>query len=137
MKLPLEAYDYIETNSCLDPGQASNQNARILVSHIESLKYLVEDEIDLEYRKSKLLEMGATNYYPLLIYATLMARLDDPSEVERVTGILNEKMKGSDFRLDRDGVSSRILPEYCQTKNLENCSQLMTRLRPLTAEPIL
>ncbi len=136
-KLRQDAYDFLENNDCLNPELAGEPITRLLVVHIESMKYLIEDDIELSYRKEKLLEMGTKNYYPLLMYATLMAKENDSIEFERAVRILNEKFQGTDFRLDPDGVYSRVLPEFCRNNNIQACDDLLKRIRPEIDQPYI
>ncbi|MES2528478.1 MAG: hypothetical protein V4598_15450 [Bdellovibrionota bacterium] len=136
-KLSQDVYEFIQVNQCLNPGPEDGPINLQLARHIEALQLLVEDEVDLEFRKSRLLEMGTVNYYPLLIYASLMAKQNDPLEIERVMEILNEKFTGLELKLDYDEVYSEILPEYCTKMKLENCLRLTQRFSPQTHEPFL
>lgn len=124
-KLSNEVYDFIQTNACLSKEEGDSPATGLRKMVFESTMLFHEDEVDLEYREKRLLELGARHFFPLTVYAALLAKLDRSEDLERVMKYLNGKFAGSDSKIARDRMFAVTVPPYCERKELEECRKFV------------
>ena len=135
--IPPELYAFIQENSCTQLQKDMTQNSMIWTMTFEAIQLLKENEIDLDYRLSRLQELGSKNYIPMLIYACLLAELDRENELEEVMRNLNRSFRGNDMVIGYHPIYSEILPAYCQENQLRECLEFTKRFLPKQKEPFL
>ncbi len=136
-KLPNDLFEFIQRNNCLEAREGDSPVGTRGIRNLEARLLLIEDEIDLDYRKKRLSEIGEENYYPKIIYALLMSRLEDDVEIENAMVSLNKAFRTLKTPLDFDPIVTNELTQYCQKKALPECIQFTDRYAQLVKEPFL
>ncbi len=136
-KLPNDLYDFIQRNDCLKPNGGESPVGMRGIRNFESRLLLIEDDVDIEFRQKKLLELSQENYYPKILYALMMARAGKDEEMEQTMSELNQAFSGMNVLLDFDPVATDELRAYCQSKQLTECNRFTKRFAEKVREPFL
>ncbi len=135
LKLENELFEFLQVHHCFTPEGSESPSTKRSIHALESMQLYFEDDIDLEYRKKRLLELGQYQDYPLIMYSLLMTRENDFEEIERVMNHLNRMFDYSGSKLDYDPVYYDQLADYCAKNNLSECQSFIARIKPKKEMP--
>jgi hypothetical protein len=124
-KIPNDLYNFIQVNTCFDPVPGDSPSLILKKILFESMSLFYEDEVDLEYRKARLLELGKKHFYPLTIYAVLLSQEEKDDEIEEVMKRLNESFGASGVVVGKGMPVVGRLRAYCERKELPECRKFV------------
>lgn len=123
-KLPDELFQFIQLNHCFRPEPFESMALTERKVSFESLMYYLEEDVDTDFRRKRLSELGKRSVYALLLYAAFLAKEDKPDEVESIMTDLN-LMNGRNLRIVYDPAVLKVLPDYCEKNKLQGCLAFM------------
>lgn len=124
-KIPDDLYDFLQVNKCVEvlPTDTVSMTTKKIV--FESYMMYYETEIDYDYRKLRLIELGLRHFYPNLVYATLLSRENKLVEIEYVMKRLNAQLAGTGTKVGDERIFSKIMPDYCRENQLSECNKFV------------
>lgn len=120
LKAPPELLKFMHDGNCLNLEAGAPIKQQIGIKVLESMMMYYEDGVfPYEHRISRLLQLGKSHYFPLIVFAALKAKEGDIQEVQRVTEFVLEKAGST--KLETGSISDKVLRPFCEEHQLEAC----------------
>lgn len=125
MKASPELMKYLRLKNCFATAVVHAPVSRNWVFSIEASMLFMEEELfTLEQRLGRLEELGRYHYYPRLLQVTLLSKLNQAAEVERISAEILSRVGDNPLELTLI-IGSELRP-YCQSKGLSSCLKITT-----------
>ncbi len=119
-KAPHEAVKYFTDSNCTSFHPDTAMRLRLKFIILESLMLYYEDEFfSHEFSVQRLQQLAQFNYFPDLIYASIISEEGKSEEIENIAGRILVKTGGA--KLQTGPVVDDVLRPYCLKENLRNC----------------
>ncbi len=127
-KISGELMEYIKAESCFDTEiQYPVASRRIFMFLYSLMMFYEEEEFDYQIRVDRLKSLGEGHFFPLIVYAALLAREDKAAEVEEQSRKALAILKGPSPM--PAPFIDQVLRPYCEKNNLPACLEI-TRIEP-------